>query len=122
MAFGSQINAALGAQAALVIGGDVGTYSGAGTTQGTATAITTPIAIFTTTGFGTGGILPVTPTVSANDRVHAANHGENTLAIYPPSGGKLSNKTANMPAMIPPNKCADFVCIDGTNWSALLGA
>ena len=123
MALGSQINSVLGAQAAVVILGDVGDgLSAAGTTQGTATAIVHVSSIFTTVDPGTGGRLPVTPTVSARDRLHVANHGANTLLVYPPSGGKLSNRTANWPAQIPPNKCGDFLCIDGTNYSALLSA
>ena len=123
MPFGSQLNATVGAQAALAILGDLtSAATAAGTTQGTAYAITTVNTVFTTVAAGAGGILPVTPTVSANDRVHVANHGANTLAVYPPSGGKLSNRTANVPALISPNKCADFFCIDGTNYSAVLSA
>jgi hypothetical protein len=78
--------------------------------------------VVTTVGAGAGVRLPASPTVSANDRLHVANHGANTLAVYPPTAGKLSNNTANVPAMIAPNKCADFFCIDGTNYTAILSA
>ena len=123
MAFGSQLNAWLGSQAALAILGDLTTgATAAGTGQSTAYAITTANTVFTTVGAGTGAKLPVTPTVSAKDRLHVANHGANTLAVYPPTGGKLSNRTANVPALVAPNKSADFLCLDGTNYSALLGA
>lgn len=123
MAFGSQLNATLGTQAALAVLGELSAgVSAGGTTQAGATLLSTANSIVTTVAAGSGVRLPVTPTVSANDRLHVANHGANTLAVYPPSGGKLSNRTANVPALIAPNKCADFFCIDGTNYSALLGA
>ncbi len=123
MAFGSQLNAQVGNQAALAILGELtAAATAAGTTQSTAYAIVTANTVFTTVAAGAGGRLPVTPTVSSGDRLHVANHGANTLALYPPSGGKLSNRTANVPALIAPNKCADFLCLDGTNYSALLGA
>ncbi len=122
MPLGSQINAALGSQAALAILGELASISAAGTTQATATAITTAIAIVTTTPFQGGVRLPITPAVSASDRIHVANHGANDLFVYPPVGGKLSNNTANVPARIAQKKSADFLCIDGTNYSAALGA
>lgn len=122
MAFGSQLNNALGETAALAILGDLASLSAAGTTQATATAITTANAVVGTVGAGSGVRLPVTPTVSAKDRLHVANHGLNMLAVYPPSGGKLGTASANVPAMIAPGKSADFMCIDGTNYTALLSA
>jgi uncharacterized membrane protein YqgA involved in biofilm formation len=120
---GSQLNAVLGTQPTLVILGDLNAaVSAAGTTLATATLLVASTSIVTTVSAGTGVRLPATPTVSAKDRMHVANHGANTLAVYPPSGGALSANTANVPAMIAPKKCAEFICIDGTNWSVLLGA
>ncbi len=121
--FGSQINVALGTQAALAILGELSSaVSAAGTGQSTATLLTTANNVVTTVGAGTGVKLPATPTVSANDWLYVANHGANTLAAYPPSGGKLSNNGANVPALIAPNKSALFYCIDGTNYGAFLSA
>ena len=121
---GFELYTALGnSQQALAILGSLSAgVSAAGTVQSTATLLTSANNIVTTVGAGSGVRLPLTPSVSANDRLHVANHGANTLAVYPPSGGKLSNNTANVPAMIAVNKCADFFCIDGTNYTALLGA
>jgi len=120
--FGSQLNPHFGATASLALLGDLTSgATAAGTGQSTAYAITTVNTVFTTVAAGTGAVLPVTPTVSANDRLHVANHGANTLAVYPPTGGKLSNNTANVPALLAVGKCADFLCLDGTNYSALLG-
>lgn len=122
MPLGSQLNAALGSQGALAVLGDLASISAAGTNQATATAVTAVNTIVTSVGAGTGVRLPKTPTVSANDRLHVANHGASTLAVYPPSGGQLSSNAANVPALISTKKCADFLCIDGTNYSAMLGA
>lgn len=120
MPLGSQLNETLGTQAALAILGDIATaVSAAGTTQGTATALTVSTSIVTTVSVGSGVRLPTT---SAKDRLHVANHGTNALAVYPPVGGKLSNQTTNVPAMLAPGRCADFLCIEGSNWSAMLGA
>ena len=124
MALGSQLNAAFGSEiAALAILGDISTaVSAAGTTQATATLLTASVSVVTTCAAGAGVRLPVTPTVSARDRLTAANHTANTLACYPPTGGKLGAQTTNAPALIAPGKSADFVCLDGTNYAALLGA
>lgn len=123
MALGAQLNASLGSQAALAVLGSLSpSVSAAGANQAGATQLSAANNVVTTTGAGTGVRLPVTPVVSANDRLHVANHGANTLAVYPPTGGALSANTANVPAMIAPKKCADFLCIDGTNYIALLSA
>lgn len=120
---GSQLNTAFGTQGALAILGDLATaVAAAGSTQGTATLLTVANSIVTTVAAGAGVKLPVTPTVSAKDRLHVANHGVNTLAVYPPSGGKLGTASTNVPALVAPGKCADFFCVDGTNYTALLSA
>jgi Flp pilus assembly secretin CpaC len=120
---GSQLNATVGDQAALAILGELSTaVSAAGTTQATATLLTTATSIVTTVAAGSGVRLPVTPTVSAGDRLHVANHGALTLSVYPPTGGKLSNNTANVPALVAPKKSADFLCLNGTDYSVMLGS
>lgn len=123
MAFGSQLNVQVNAQAALAILGDLAASLGAaGTSQGTATAITTANWIATTVGAGSGVVLPVSPTVSAKDTLFGANHGVNTLAVYPPNGGKLGTASANAPLLLAPGKAALFFCIDGINYAVLVGA
>ena len=123
MPLGSQLNAALGAQGALAVLGDLTTGATAtGTGASTAYAITAANTVFTTVAAGTGAKLPVTPTVSAKDRLHVANNGVNTLSVYPPTGGRLGTATANVPANVAPGKAAYFFCIDGTNYSAVLSA
>ena len=119
---GSQLNVTIqNAQQVLAILGDLNAaVVAAGTSQSGATLLSASSSIVTT---GTGGVrLPAMPTVSSKDRLHVANHLAVMLACYPPSGGKLSNQATNAPAMLAPGKCADFLCLDGTNYSALLGA
>ena len=122
MAFGAQLNSWFGARGTAALLGEQSTISAAGTSRTTATAITTANTIVSVVAAGTGVILPGASVVGANDRLHVANHGANTLAVYPPSGGKLCNNGANVPALIAPGKCADFYCIDGTSYTALLSA
>jgi len=123
VALGAQLNAQLGSQPALAILGDLAAaVSAAGTTSATATLLATANSIVTTCAAGAGVRLPLTPTVSANDRLHVANHRANALAVYPATGGKFGTASAGVPAMIAPGKCADFFCIDGTNYTALLSA
>ena len=119
--FGAQLNGQFGSQATIVLLGNLATaVSAAGTTQGTATALSAVNNFVTTAAQGSGVLLPVTPAVGAGDRLHVANQTSNNFWVYPPSGGKLGNNTANRGAMLGPNKAADFLCIDGTNWSAIL--
>lgn len=123
MALGAQLNAHFGATASITLLGDVNAaVSAAGTTLATATALTYAISIVTTCAAGAGVRLPVTPTVSARDRLTVANHTVNTCAVYPSSGGKLGTASIGAPALLAPGKAADFVCTDGTNYATLLGA
>lgn len=123
MPLGSQLNTTLGTQAALAVLGDLSaSVSAAGTTQATGTLLASANNIVTTCAAGAGVRLPLTPTVSAKDRLQVANHTANTLAVYPSTGGKFGTASAGVPAMIAAGKCADFFCIDGTNWTALLSA
>ncbi len=125
MALGAQLTQWFGSLRTAVLLGEQSTIIGAGTNQATATAITTANTIVSTVAAGTGVVLPSSasvPPVNTNDRLHVANHGANTLACYPPVGGSLSNNAVNVPALIAPNKCADFYCIDGTNYTAILSA
>lgn len=119
---GAQLTQWFGFQRALVLLGDQATIAAAGTTQGTATAITTANSIVTTVAAGAGVILPGATVVGAGDRLHVANHGANTLAVYPPSGGKFGVSAANVPALLAVGKCADFYSIDSLNYTANLSA
>lgn len=92
----------------------------AGSTQGTALALSSDFNIFTTVATGTGAILPATS--SPGDWYTVVNHGANALLVYPPTGGKIANGTANAGFSVGANKTAQFQSIDGTNFAASLSA
>lgn len=123
MALGSQLNAQLDSAAALAVLGDISAaVTAAGTSQSTATLLTAANNVITTATQGQGVRLPLTPTVSACDRLHVANNTAVNVWVYPGSGGAIGGNTTNRGAMLAPNKAADFFCIDGTNWTAILSA
>lgn len=105
-----------GARVGALLGSMAATFTAAGTTQATATAITTVFTLVTTATEGQGGVLPAS--MSASDQCTVCNGTTVDIYVYPPSGGKLNNGTANIPQMIPPNVAVDFTCVDGTNWIA----
>lgn len=86
----------------------------AGTNQATATALVAPHVILATVGSGEGVVLPTSP--SPGDEYSVANGGLNSLFVYPQSGAKLNNQTADLPLTLPTGKGAWFKCINSTNW------
>jgi hypothetical protein len=50
------------------------------------------------------------------------NHGANTLSVYPPTGGKIANGSANAAFSVAANKMATFVNIGSGNWAASVSA
>ncbi len=99
-----------------LLGSMAQTFTVAGTTQATAANITTVFTLVTTATEGQGGILPASMSVS--DQCTVANGTTVDIYIYPPTGGKINNSTANIPICIPPNSAIDFTCVDGTSWMA----
>lgn len=99
-----------------LLGSMAATFTAAGTSQATATAITTVFTLVTTATEGQGALLPASMAVS--DQCTVANGTTVDIYVYPPVGGKINNGTANIPMMISPNSAIDFTCVDGTNWLA----
>jgi hypothetical protein len=117
MALGAELNNAGGERIALAV---LGSYNmavvAAGTSQSTATLLSACTNVITS---GTGGVrLPVCGT---NDRIHVANYLTVNAMVYPPTAGKLNNNTANVGAVLAPRSAADFVSVDGTSFTALMG-
>jgi hypothetical protein len=75
----------------------------AGTTQGTATALTATINIVTTVSSGTGVILP------SGIRTVIMHRGANPLLIYPPSGGQLEALGTNVAFLLQPGADATIL-------------
>lgn len=91
-----------------------------GSVQTDALILPSDVAIFTTVASNTGCILP--PSTDPADECMVTNHGANTLKVYPPSGGKIANGSANAAFSVAATKSAIFKSIDGTNYAAFLSA
>lgn len=108
---------AVGADA--IQGGANLTISAAGTTQATATAITTSNNFVTTVGAGAGVILPA---VQQGDWLIIYNSGANALSIYPPVGGKINQLSTNAAMTLATNTNVIFFCFSSTQFVAHLSA
>lgn len=91
-----------------------------GSSQTDAYQLTTAITQFTTTASSTGAKLPdATPGAVTI----VANHGANALALYPGTLDKINNGTATTGSIsVAANKSAFCICIDATNWLAVITA
>ena len=87
--------------------------SAAGTTQGTATALTTSYNTVTSVSSGQGVVLP---TASAGLRVVITNQGANALSVYPASGAQIDSAGANASVSIPVGASATYEASSGTQW------
>jgi hypothetical protein len=85
----------------------------AGTTQGTATAITAVTNNVTTVASGTGVILPIP---YAGDEVVVVNNGANTLNVYPQSGSTISDLATNTPSVLAVGKVLTLHAVTTTLW------
>ena len=100
----------------------------AGNSQGTALALPTDFNVFTTVGASAGAILPwgvdgtVQGPVNMADEITIVNHGANALSVYPQSGGKVANGSANAAFSVPATKTAYFTYLSGGNWAASVSA
>ena len=82
----------------------------AGTLQSDATLLAADFSLVTTVAAGSGVILPTL--VATDDMVVANGSATASLLVYPPSGGKLNNATANLPLTLPSNRAARFICLN----------
>ena len=92
------------------------TLSAAGTTQGTATAITSTVTFITTAAAGTGVILPA-PDLGTKATI--VNHGANAVNIYPAVGHTIDNGSANAPLVLPQGCAVDVIGTSSTNWTGI---
>ena len=87
----------------------------AGTTQGTATALTTSVNFVTTTAAGTGVVLPAPDT----GVITIVNHGANPLNIYPASGHNIDAGATDAALVLPQGCAIDLVGTTSTNWTGV---
>ena len=111
--------------AGAIIGGVNPAVAAAGTTQATATQLNAISNNFVTTGTG-GVILPPGVTgvinLAAGDWVRVFNYSGASINVYPGTGGKIANGSANAAFAVGNGKGAEFLCIDGLNFGANLSA
>ena len=90
-----------------------------GTTQGTATAISTSYNIVTTTPSGTGVILP---TATTGMKVIVVNKGANTLNVYPGTGAAIDGASTNTAVTIPTGTSVTYEASSSTQWYSIMPA
>jgi hypothetical protein len=83
----------------------------AGTTQGTATALTAVINAVTT---GSGGV--ALPVATAGAHQYVRNSLTSALSVYPASGAAINALTANVPVIVPADTTALLVAVTATQW------
>nr|WP_294525774.1 hypothetical protein [uncultured Rhodopila sp.] len=99
-----------------------------GNSQTTGLALATDFNVFTTVASSTGCQLPwgidgaTSGPVQIGDSITVVNHGANALSVYPQSGGKIANGSANAAFSVSATKLADFTYIGGGNWAAAVSA
>ena len=96
------------------------TLTATGNSQGTALALPSDFNVFTTVAASTGTIMP--SNCLPGDWFTIVNHGANTLSVYPPTGGKIANGSANAAFSVGANKTAQVICIDPLTFAASLSA
>lgn len=91
----------------------------AGTTQGGATVITSPLCNAAATSANTGVLLPV----AENKPAYVVRNGDgaNALKVYPNGTAQINAGGASVAFSIAASKSAVFFS-DGTNWLAVLSA
>ena len=85
----------------------------AGSTQGTATALTTDFNLVTTVAAATGVILQVGAT---GKQVTVVNKGANPLNVYPQTLSSIDLLSPNSPLVLAVNSMVTFVATSANNW------
>jgi len=85
----------------------------AGTTQGTATAITKDINVVSTVGSGQGIVLPTTV---GGMRLTIVNTGANILNVYPATGAKINSASTNAAYAVAVGARLEFTSVTATQW------
>jgi len=94
-------------------------YSTAGTTQGTATAIVADTNIVTTSTADQGVILYAG---MPGDSQLVFNNTNANIKVYPPSGAKVNQLSANAAFTLAPQTGVICKCISSTQWLGFLSA
>lgn len=102
------------------VGGYETATAGTTQTQAGATALTGFIN-YVTTGTASDGVkLPADRTVG--DVVYVVNSSGVALNVYPNTGGKINNGTANAAKALAANLSGCYISLGSENWGAVLSA
>ena len=88
--------------------------SAAGTTQGTATALTASVNVVTTVAANAGVILPA----GATQPVRVLNRGANALKVYPQTGAQIEAAGVNAAVIVPVGAGVTFLPVSSSQWYA----
>jgi hypothetical protein len=91
----------------------VESVSGAGTTQGTATLVSSSLILVTTAAANSGVRLP---TDVAGRRIVIRNSGVNDLRIYPNTGAQINTLGTNVAFIIGTATTLEFIGFSSTQW------
>lgn len=112
--FAREMLSVLGPGAANAVNGSVAaTFTAAGTTQATATAITCVTTNVTSGSEGNGALLPAS--MQAGDSGKICNTLTVDILVYPTSGGQINGAAANKPLTLGANRACTFVYVTGSN-------
>lgn len=95
------------------------TVTAAGTTQGTATALTADINFISTAPANSGVILYAG---TKGDSQIVYNGGANPVLVYPPTGSKINQVSANTGVVLPTNTFCEYFIVSSTQIIADLSA
>ncbi len=91
----------------------------AGTTQGTATALTRQLNEVTTVAASSGVVLP---SPEAGEVLTVINAGANALNVYPASGHSINALAVNAAFSLAVGKAVRLVSVSASKWYGILGA
>ncbi len=106
-------------QAQAINGLVAATVSAAGTTQGTATTLTSSVNVVTTAAASSGVVLTNS---QIGDEYEVLNLGANPVTVYPPSSGQINNLSANAGFLLSPNTAVKVKKFTATRWMGFLSA
>jgi hypothetical protein len=89
--------------------GEYSVVAATGTTQADAAEVPAYMVMVTS---GTGGVL-IPPLNKDEEAIVCNGVTDMELSVYPRSGGKINNSTADLPLTLPSNRAARFRAIDG---------
>jgi hypothetical protein len=90
--------------------------SAAGSTQGTATALTKTFNVISTVGAGQGVKLP---SPEAGEILLVANQGANALSVYPDTGHSINNLASNAALSVATDTRRLFFATASNKWYSL---